>query len=295
MSKKRLRLIGRDREKHTKQEKIVLAITTAIFVIYSITLIYPFVWAIFTSFKTQREYKNNIFGAPNKWVLDNLKKALSTKGEGGSTIIGMFFNSVWTSFVCAFCGVFVSSMTAYVLTKYKFKGSKLFLPVAIILQALPLVGTMPAMFGLVKSLGLYDNPLLFWIVWCGGFGYSFIILCGYFKGVSWEYAEAAFIDGASHTTVFFKIMIPLAFPAIFSLFLVSFITAWNDYFTIYLYLPSYQTLAVGIYRWEIIAAQSGGTPVYMAALVLSVIPVMALYAAFQKTIMGASLGGGIKE
>ena len=79
------------------------------------------------------------------------------------------------------------------------------------------------------------------------------------------------------------------------MFLVSFITAWNDYFTIYLYLPSYQTLAVGIYRWELIAAQSGGTPVYMAALVLSVIPVMALYAAFQKTIMGASLGGGIKE
>ena len=295
MKNNKLRLLGRDKLRHTKQEKVVLAITTVIFAIYSITLIYPFIWAIFTSLKTQREYKNNLFGLPNVWFFDNIIKAFQTKGEGGSTIIGMFFNSVWTSFVCAFFGVFVSAMTAYVITKYKFKGSKLFLPVAIILQALPLVGTMPAMFGLVKSLGMYDNPLLFWIVWCGGFGYSFIILCGYFKGVSWEYAEAAFIDGASHTAVFFKIMIPLAFPAIFSLFLVTFITAWNDYFTIYLYLPSYQTLAVGIYRWEKIAAQNGGTPVYMAALVLSVIPVMILYASFQKTLMTASLGGGIKE
>ena len=186
-------------------------------------------------------------------------------------------------------------MTAYVITKYRFRGSKWFLPVAIVLQALPLVGTMPAMFGLVKSLGFYNNPLLFWIVWCGGFGYSFIILCGYFKSVSWEYAEAAFIDGASHAAVFFKIMVPLAMPAIVSLFLVSFISAWNDYFTVYLYLPDYQTLAVGIYRWQQIAGQNGGTPVYMAALVISIIPVIILYACFQKTLLSSSLGGGIKE
>ena len=279
----------------TRQEKIVLAVTTAIFIVYSLTLIYPFVWALFTSFKTQIEYRNNIYGLPEIWVFKNIGKALSTKGEGGTTLIGMFFNSVWSSFVCAFCGVFISTMTAYIITKYRFKGSKLFLPIALILQALPLVGTMPAMVGVVKTLGMYDNPLLFWIVWCGGFGYSFVILCGYFKGVSWEYAEAAFIDGASHTAVFFKIMVPLAFPAIFSLFLVSFISAWNDYFTMSLYLPSYQTLAVGVYRWEKIAAQNGGTPVYMAALLLSVIPVMILYACFQKTLMSTSLGGGIKE
>ena len=296
MEKRRsIRKLSKKGTNHTREEKIVLAITTLIFVIYSLTLIYPFVWAIFTSFKTQPEYKNNLFGLPQKWVMKSIEKALTTKGEGGTTIIGMFVNSVWSSFLCAFCGVFVSSMTAYVVTKYRFFGSKLFLPIAIILQALPLVGTMPAMFGLVKSLGLYNNPLLFWVVWCSGFGYSFIILCGYFKGVSWEYAEAAFIDGASHTAVFFKIMLPLAFPAIFSLFLVSFITAWNDYFTIYLYLPKYQTLAVGIYRWKEVAAQNGGTPVYMAALIISVIPVMILYACFQKTIMSASLGGGIKE
>ena len=287
--------IRRSGVKHTREEKIVLGITTGIFILYSITLIYPFIWAIFTGFKTQIEYKNNIFGIPIDWTFKSFEKALTTKGESGSTLIGMFLNSVWSSFVCAFCGIFVSSMTAYVITKYRFFGSKIFLPVAIILQALPLIGTMPAMFGIVKSLGMYDNPLLFWVVWCGGFGYSFIILCGYFKGVSWEYAEAAFIDGASHTAVFFRVMMPLAFPAILSLFLVTFISAWNDYFTMYLYLPSYQTLAVGIYRWEQVAAQNGGTPVYMAALVISIIPVLILYACFQKTLMDNSLGGGIKE
>ena len=287
--------VKRNKILRTKEEKIVLGIISGIFILYSFTLIYPFIWAIFTSMKTQIEYKNNIFGFPQNFVLDNIIKALNTKDGSGTDLIGMFFNSIWSSLLSSFCGVLFSTMTAYAVTKYRFFGSKLFLPVAIILQALPLVGTMPAMFDMVKTLGLYNNPFLFWIVWCSGFGFGFVVLCGYFKSVSWDYAEAAFIDGATHFDVLLEVMIPLAFPAIFSLFLVGFINAWNDYYTMYLYMPNYPTLAVGIYRWKEIAAQNGGTPVYMAALVVSIIPVMILYACFQKTIMSASLGGGIKE
>jgi len=294
--KKRPKMMRIRSTHHTKEEKIVLGITTVIFIAYSFTLIYPFIWSFFTAFKTQREYKGNIFGIPQEWVFDSIVKAFKTKiGDSQTTLIGMFANSVWSSLMSAFAGLFFSAMTAYVVTKYRFPGSRLFLPVAIILQALPLVGTMPAMFDLVKKLGMYDNPALFWIVWSGGFGFSFIVLCGYFRGLSWEYAEAAFIDGASHSKVFFKIMVPLAFPAIFSLFLVSFINSWNDYYTMYLYLPSYPTLAVGVYMWKEFSNQNGGDPVYMAALTISVIPVLILYACFQKTIMSASLGGGIKE
>lgn len=285
----------RNKTIRSRQEKIVLGVVSAIFILYSFTLIYPFVWSLFTSLKTQIEYKNNIFGFPQNATFDNIIKALKTKDGTGTNLIGMFINSIWSSLLCTLCGTITATMTAYVVTKYRFVGSKLFLPVAIILQTLPLVGTMPAMFAMVKFLGMYNNPFLFWIAWCSGFGFSFVVLCGYFKSISWDYAEAAFIDGASHYNVLFKIMIPLAFPAIFSLFLVGFINSWNDYYTMYLYLPKFPTLAVGIYRWKEIAAQNGGTPVYMAALIVSVIPVLILYACFQKTIMSASLGGGIKE
>ena len=287
--------VRRNKLIRTKQEKIVLGLVSAFFILYSFTLIYPFVWALFTSLKTQIEYKNNIFGFPKNVIFDNIIKALNTKDGTGTNLMGMFINSVWSSFLCTLCGTLTATMTAYAVTKYRFPGSKLFLPVAIILQTLPLVGTMPAMFAMVKSLGMYNNPFLFWIAWCSGFGFSFVVLCGYFRSISWDYAEAAFIDGASHYNVLFDIMIPLAFPAIFSLFLVGFINSWNDYYTMYLYLPKFPTLAVGIYRWKEISEQNGGTPVYMAALIVSVIPVLILYACFQKTIMSASLGGGIKE
>lgn len=282
-------------QSRTKKEIIVLSIVSVIFLIYAFSLVYPFFWAALTSLKKQREFVNNVYGFPKELVFDNLKLALQTKLNGNTTLIGMFINSIWSSFLSAGCGILFSSMTAYVVTKYKFKGSKTILAIAIVIQTLPLVGTMPAMFDLVKKLKMYNNPFLFWIVWSGGFGYSFIVLCGYFKGLSWEYAEAGFIDGASHSAVFFRIMFPLAFPAIFALFLVSFINAWNDYYTMYLYLDNYPTLAVGIYMWEQLSSQKGGTSVYMSALVISVIPVIIMYALFQKIILNASLGGGIKE
>lgn len=280
----------------TREEKIVLSIVTIIFILYSISLIYPFIWATFTAFKAPRDYRVNIFGLPEKWVFTNITKAFQTTiGNNKTTLFGMFWNSCWSSFLCAFCGILFSAMTAYVVTKYHFKGAKFLLSLAIVIQTLPLVGTAPAMFDLCKNLGLFDNPWLFWIVWCGGFGYNFIVLCGFFRGVSWEYAEAAFIDGATHTQVFFRIMVHLIFPALFSLFLVGFISAWNDYYTMYLYLPSYPTLSVGVYLWKTIASQNGGDPVYMAALVISVIPVIILYACFNKVIMKNMNIGGLKE
>lgn len=71
---------------------------------------------------------------------------------------------------------------------------------------------------------------------------------GFFKNVSWTYAEAAFVDGGGHFTVFFRIMLPLAIGPIVTLFVVSAIGHWNDYMTMILYIPSYPTLASGAIR-----------------------------------------------
>ena len=108
-------------------------------------LIYPFIWAIMTSLKAPREYRKNIYGFPKQLVFTNIQKAFNTKiGENATSLIGMFINSIWSSFLSAGCGILFSSMTAYVVTKYKFKGSKTILAIAIVIQTLPLVGTMPA-------------------------------------------------------------------------------------------------------------------------------------------------------
>ena len=138
-----------------------------------------------------------------------------------------------------------------------------------------------------------DNPFLIWPIWFGGFGFAFLMLYSAFKSVPWSYAESAFIDGAGHFTTFLRIMLPTVKPVLASLFVVNFIGAWNDYMTAYLYMPSYATLSLAVYLLGDNATRIS-YPVYLAVIVLSIIPTLILFISFQKLIMENTTTGGLK-
>jgi ABC-type glycerol-3-phosphate transport system permease component len=117
---------------------------------------------------------------------------------------------------------------------------------------------------------------------------------GYMKAVDRGYSEAAFIDGASHAKVFFSIMMPQALPPILTLSIMSFIGAWNDYITPLLYMPDFPTIASGVYRIKISLTRTGDYPVYFSGLLVSMIPVLAIFIGFSKTIMQNFTVGGLK-
>ena len=107
--------------------------------------------------------------------------------------------------------------------------------------------------------------------------------------------EAAFIDGAGDFRVFIQVMVPQTLSIVLALCVVTSINFWNDYMGPLLFLRSYPTLATGIYRYRAITAiMNQNTPVYFSALIISMIPVLAVFVAFQNKMMDLSLGGGIK-
>ena len=117
---------------------------------------------------------------------------------------------------------------------------------------------------------------------------------GFFKNVSWSYAEAVFIDGGGHYTVFFKIMLPQALGPIATLFIMSFIGNWNDYMSVIMYLPSYQTLASGLYTYRAVQTRSVNFPEYFAGLLVSMLPILLLFSLFSDVIMKNMSVGGLK-
>lgn len=117
---------------------------------------------------------------------------------------------------------------------------------------------------------------------------------GYFKNISWSYAESVFIDGGGHMTVFLKIMLPIAKPVVTALIIIGIIAAWNDYSTPLMFLPAYPTLAVGMYGVSSVLPRSGNSPAYFAALIISTIPVIIFFAAFSDIIMSNLTIGGLK-
>lgn len=283
----------KNRLKSSKDFLAAKIIVFIIFVLYAFTLIFALFWALSASLKTQSEFYTNVNGLPKEWKFSNYATAFKSVQANGHNMFSMFWNSVWYSCGGAFLGVFTSSITAYVVAKYKFPGRGLIYGIALVTMMIPIVGSFPSQYKVYTALGIIDTPFLL-ITKAAGFGFNFIVLFSFFKTLSWTYAEAGFIDGASHLKVFFRIMLPQALPVIGSLFMVSVVGLWNEYMEPNLFLQSYPTLSSGLYIFQLEMTRGINYPVLFAGLIVSVIPVVILFVCFQKTMMESMSVGGIK-
>lgn len=279
--------------------KSIKWIVFTIFVIYALTLVIPFVWMLLNSFKTSQEFTSgNIWGFPRQFYgltfIEILQYEVVTIGGTTETIWEMFLWSVLTTTVGTIINVFFSAVTAYVLAKYQFPGRNLIYSIAIFAMVVPIVGTLPAQVNMMETLGLDDSFFGVMFLYSGCFGFNFIMLYSAFKSISWSYAEAASMDGANRFSIFFKVMIPMAKGPIIACSVLQAIALWNDYSTPYLFMPSHYTLAVGLYELQSEFLGNGDYPSMFATVIIALVPVLILYACFQKKIIENTNAGGLK-
>ena len=277
--------------------RILLWVIFAIFAVYALTLIFPFVWMLINSIKTNQEFFTDIWALPQGFKIDNYFNAFSYNmqtASGSYNLLTMFLVSVGITLTATVINTFLSTMAAYVVARYKFPGRNLLYSLALFTLIMPVVGTLPAQYRLMQTLGLYNTIPGLLILYSGSFGFTFFIMHGYFKNVSETYAEAAFVDGASDFQVFTKIMVPMARPIMISMAIIYGIGIWNDYVTPSIYLKSVPTLAVGIRYLTQTMTSSGAYAEMFAAMIISIVPIIAIFIAFRKTIMENTIAGGIK-
>lgn len=284
--------------KRTKGEKVIYAIIFALFALYTALMVFPFIWLFISSFKSSYNYLEDIdhfrvMALPTKWMFENYAKAFVELEHDGTNLFGMFFNSIWYTAVVVIEGVFFSACTGYSLSKYKFKCKNLIYTVAVVSMTIPVVGTLPASFRLSAALRIYDTPLQPIVTCAGGFGFNFLIMYAFFKNMPWSYAEAVFMDGGNDFIAFFKVMLPMAVGPIVTLSIIASISCWNDYTSIILFMPSYQTVASGLYYVQLTMFDKFPT-IYYAALFISMVPVIVVFAIFSEQIMKNMSVGGLK-
>lgn len=277
----------------TKAESIVFPIVLVIFLIYTVTLIYPFIWLFLNSFKTNAEFRSDTFGLPIRWIFANYYDAI-TYTYNGINILQMFVNSLINIVIVVVPDMFLACCTSYVLAKYKFKGRKLIFDIALIIMIIPTVGGTAATYSFFHDIGIFDSYFSLLLMAASGFGTGFLLLYSTFSNLSWTYAEAGFIDGASHFRVFISLMLPQVLPVIVSLMIITTIGVWNDYYTPYMYLPTKPTIAVGLSEIEANATSKDQYPLLFALMLLSIVPVLLLFVFMQNTIMENVTAGGIK-
>ena len=272
---------------------ITKIIIFTLFALYAFTLIFAMLWAFSASLKSQKEFYDNVNGLPREWLFSNYGTAFKQVSANGHNMFEMFWDSVWYSCGGALLGVLTSAVTSYVVAKYKFPGRGFIYGVAIVTMMIPIVGSFPSQYKVYTALHIIDTPFLL-ITKAAGFGFNFMVLYSFFRTLSWTYAEAGFIDGASHFKVFTRIMLPQALPVMGSLFMVQVVQLWNEYMEPNLFLQSYPTLSSGLYIFQLEMTRGINFPVLFAGLIISVIPVIILFVCFQNTMMESMSVGGIK-
>ena len=286
---------GEDGVAMNKSHKLILIIFAVIFAIYSLTLVFPLLWLILNSLKSKDAFfAGNPFDLPD---IGNL--AISNYFEMFTKfpLAEMFFNSIELSLIIPTVCVFVTACAAYVITKFDFRGKKIIASLNIVVMFFGVSGSLASQYNLISNLNLMDTLLGMIFLTSGAFGFNCLLLMGSFKGVSNAYREAAMIDGASEARIFFQIYLPQVLPTISAIWILQFIGQWNDYQGVYLFYNSHETLSTGI---KYISDNITSTeylldyPKLFACIIISIIPAIVLFIAFQKQIIKLNMGGGIK-
>ncbi len=325
----------------TKKRKINVFATImfVVLIIYAISIFFVLGWGFLTSLKTYAEFKfnGNVFGFPNlsynrEWISElskgsdnytlfyNYQKFLGSfsithnKFEyaslfGNQTIdaftsnISIFvFNSFLYAIAGSLCRTLVNFIAAYVCAKYKYKFSGFMVALLITTMSIPLVGTSVPTLDFVKSIAIYGKRISIIIMSASLSGMHFLIFYAFFSGLSDAYTEAAEIDGASQFSTLIRIIFPLSSKVFFTVFLLIFVTLWNDYSSVIMFYPNMPTLSVAMYEVEysvkgVTAAniEDKGIPRKFACAMVVALPLLILFVAFRNVIMGNVSMGGIKE
>jgi multiple sugar transport system permease protein len=284
-----------------------VAAWTAMIILILITL-FPFYWMLRTAFSTSQ----SLFADPASLLpvdfttgafqrvlgLATLAEAQAEGGSGAAVNFWLYLrNSVIFATLTTAGQVFFCALAAYAFARLRWPGRDIVFFVFLTSLMIPPIFTMLPNFILIKNLGLINTMPGLILPYFLMTPFSIFFLRQFFLGISKEIEEAAKIDGAGHWRIFFRIVLPMSTAPIVTLFILTFINMWNEYFWPLLVGSGENvrvlTVAIGVFRSQTPA----GSPDWaglMAAVLVAALPILILFFAFAKKIVNSIGFSGLK-
>jgi N-acetylglucosamine transport system permease protein len=289
--------------KRRRSELSVLALFGQIaLVVWLIIILGPIIWTVLASFKDNTEIFGSAWSLPTKLRWDNYSRAWSQAHLGT-----YFINSVIIVAFSTFGTMLFGSMAAYVLARYRFVGNRVLYYFFIAGLAFPVFLALSPLFFVVKNtgswpvvgqfIGLNTRGGLILVYIAYSLPFTVFFMTAFFKTLPTSVAEAAMIDGASHTRLFFRVMLPMARSGLISIGIFNVVGQWAQY-NIPVVLTaddkSKWVLTQGIADISVQAGYHSDWPALFAALVLAILPMIIVYAVFQRQIQSGLTAGAVK-
>jgi N-acetylglucosamine transport system permease protein len=263
-----------------------------ILIIWAVLVVVPLLWAVMSSFKNDHDILTKPWSLPDKLHFDNWSRAWNQAHMSdyfAHTIVVVGGSLIGT--------LLLGSMAAYVLARFEFPGNRFIYYLFIGGMSFPIILALVPLFFVMNNMGLLNTTqglILVYIAY--SLPFTVFFLTSFFRTLPGEVAEAAMIDGASHTRTFFQVMLPMAKPGLISVGIFNFLGQWNQYMlpTVLNTDPDKRVLAQGLVELATSQGYKGDYSGLFAGLVMAMLPVLAAYIIFQRQVVAGLTAGALK-
>lgn len=273
---------------------VVTSLCVTIFILVAcVFTLYPVVYAVIGSFKTNQELTAGGKFFPAVWMIGNYWEAFVR-----ADFLRYSYNSIVVSAASMVIAVVVTSLAGYVLARYEFFGKKLIMVafLSLMFVSIGAVSLQP-IFMLLRSLGLTKSLAGLILAITGAQTANVLLVMGYVKGVPRELDEAAVIDGCGIGGIFFRIVSPLIRPVLGVVALFSFRNAWNDYVvTLVMTIPKpqFMTISVAVVQLKYSMNAAAEWHIMLAGASIAIVPILFVYLFTNKQFIAGLTAGSIK-
>ncbi|MBG6064362.1 carbohydrate ABC transporter permease [Micromonospora ureilytica] len=269
------------------------ALSHGFLLFWGLLTVLPLLWMFVSSFKTNGEILADPWGLPGALHLDNWARAWT-----GAHIGRYFLNSLVVVTGSVSLTMLMGATAAYVFARYEFRGRQVVYYLFVGGLMFPVFLALVPLFFVVRNAGLFNTWLGLILVYAAySLPFTVFFLTAFFRTLPTSVAEAALVDGCGHFRLFFRVMLPMARPGLISVALFNFLSHWNQFLLPQVLLQGDESkwmLAQGLFALSVSQGYAGDYARLFAGLSIAVLPVLAVYVAFQRQVQAGLTAGQLK-
>lgn len=275
-----------------KDGRVLNVFSHGVLIIWAVMVVMPLLWAVMTSFKSDSAIFSSPWALPDHLHFENWSRAWTQANMGD-----YFLNTLVVVGGSLTGTLVLGSMAAYVLARFEFPGNRFIYYLFVGGMSFPIMLALVPLFYVVNNLGLLNTIhglILVYIAY--SLPFTVFFLTAFFRTLPGSVAEAAFVDGASHSRTFFQIMLPMARPGLISVGIFNFLGQWNQYMlpTVLNTDPDKRVLTQGLVQLAASQGYKGDWSGLFAGLVMAMLPVLGAYIVFQRQVVAGLTAGALK-
>ena len=277
---------------HPVQKGVLSVLMNGILAVFSLSCIFPIIWMIYSSLKEKRAFNANIVGLPEEPTLVNYIRILSNSDYHLSESM---WNSVRTTGLSIILIVLFSFIVGYILARVHFKGNRLLYVMFLMGMLIPIHSLLVPIYVVFRNCNISNQGYTLLLPYVSfGLPMGVFLMEGYVKGIPVSLEEAAAIDGSSFSNTLWRIILPICKPILITIAIIQVFSCWNEFSFALVLIKDVHLQTVPLALTQFKGQFASDYPKQMAAMLITMSPIVILYFAFSKQIIKGMVAGAVK-